>query len=182
MEQPIEKSAEVALVIPKFGNIPEVRMTIAATKEAEQRLIEAKTVNPITYSDLEHCFNESYRELKKHMSTIGHQIGKTEKAMGLAKASVLLDRYPDFLAEKVKEAKAKGVKFQDSADTRDAYLARDAEYQACQDRLNMLKAMEVFVEGRIKVMENVCRYMRKQMDIVLRSGIDPNLYNTQGKR
>jgi hypothetical protein len=42
----------------------------------------------------------------------------------------------------------------------------------------MLKALEAFAEGKIKVMENVSRWMRKQMDLVLRSGINPNLYVT----
>lgn len=184
-DQPTSGSASAPkfeMVIPAFGQLPQVRMDLSSTKEAESRLIEAKTVNPITYSDLEHCFNESYRELKKHMATIGFQITKAEKAVDLAKADVFLDKYPDWIAAEVAKAKEKGVKFQDSADVRDAFLARDAAYQQAMEHLSKIKAMESFMDGKIRVMENVCRYMRKQMDIVLRSGIDPNLYNTQGKR
>jgi hypothetical protein len=40
----------------------------------------------------------------------------------------------------------------------------------------MLQALENLLEGKVKVVENVCRYMRKSMDMIIRSGIDPNKY------
>lgn len=167
------------MLIPAFGNMPEVGIDLGKTKEAENRLIEAKTVNPVTYTDLEHCFNESYRELKRHMSTLGLHIAKAEKELGLIKAEVLLDKYPDFLAAKSADCKAKGIKFQDSADHREAFLIRDEEYQKGLDHLAKLKAIESYCEGRVKVMENVCRYMRKQMDLIIRSGLSSSqLYVT----
>lgn len=168
-------SENTALVIPAFGKSPALSLDMNSTREAEKRLIEAKTVNPITYTDLEHCFNEAYRELKRHHSTIGYQIALAEKAMEMAKSNVLLDRYPDFMKDKPKT--------QDNADLRKAFMMRDEEYVAALDRINQLKAIESFLDGRIKVMENVCRYMRKQMDLVIRSGLsNANLYNTQGRR
>jgi hypothetical protein len=160
-----------AMVLPSFGQSPSLSLDITSTKEAERRLIEAKTVNPITYSDLEHCFNESYRELKRHMSTVGYQIAMAEKALETAKANVLLDTYPNFMKDRPKS--------QDNADMRQAFMMRDKEYVDALDRINQLKAVESFVDGRIKVMENVCRYMRKQMDLVLRSGLsNANIYST----
>lgn len=171
------------MLIPAFGSMPEVGINLSNTKEAENRLIEARTVNPVTYIDLEHCFNESYRELKKHMSTLGLHLTKAEKELGLIKAELLLDKYPDFLAEKTAASKAKGVKFQDSADIRDCFLIQDEEYQKALDHLAKLKAIESYCEGRIKVMENVCRYMRKQMDLVIRSGLSGvDLYVTNKGR
>ena len=129
--------------------------------EADHRVIEAKTVNPSTYSDLEHCFNESYRDLKRHLSSIGYQIAVTDKAMESAKADVLLDKYPAYL-------ESTGAK--DNADLRKAFLIRDETYSAALDRMNQLKALESNFEGKIKVMENVCRYMRKSMDLIIRNG------------
>jgi hypothetical protein len=164
-----------ALVLPAFGKTPELSLRMSSTREAEKRLVEAKTVNPMTYSDLEHCFNESYRELKKHMSTVGYQIAMAEKALETAKSDILLDKYPEFMKDKPKT--------QDNADLRKAFFMRDAEYVAALDRLAQLKAVESFVDGRIKVMENVCRYMRKQMDLVMRSGLsNADLYVTQGRK
>lgn len=164
------------LVLPAFATIPETRYDMTKIREAELRLIEAKTVNPVTYVDLEHTFNESYRDLKKHLSAIGYQKDLVDKVMEQAKAAVLLDKYPEFLETNNMK------KSQDNADLRKAFLMRDADYLAALDRMNQLKALESNMEGKLKVMENVCRYMRKQMDLILRSGVNPNLYVTSGKK
>lgn len=141
--------------------------------EAEKRLIEAKTVNPITYVDLEHSFNESYRDLKRHLSAIGYQIAVTDKAMETAKADVLLDKYPGYI-------ESNGLK--DNSDLRKAFLSRDKAHSDALDRMNQLKALESNFDGKIKVMENVCRYMRKQMDLLIRSGLsNKDYYVTSGK-
>lgn len=164
------------LTLPAFGKIPAVSFEMANIREAERRLIEAKTVNPITYSDLEHTFNESYRDLKKHLSAIGYHLDLIDKAMEIAKANVLLDTYPEFL--KSNDMK----KSQDNADLRKAFLMRDAEYIAALDRFNQLKALESTMDGKVRVMENVCRYMRKQMDLVLRSGLSNSDYYVSSGR
>lgn len=159
------------MTIPAFGSGQAMDLVLSATVTAESRLLEAKTVSPITYTDLEHCFNESYRELKTNMSKVGFMIAEAEKAIKKAKAEVLLDKYPEFMKDRPKS--------QDNADMREAFLTRDEAYMAAVDRLNMLRATEALFDGKIKVMENVCRYMRKQMDLVLRSGLSSaNLYNT----
>jgi hypothetical protein len=153
------------MVLPAFGKTPEIGFEMANVKTAERRLIEAKMVNPVTYTDLESCFNEAFRDLKRHSSTVGYLITLTEKAMKQAKAEVLLDKYPQFL-------ETSGMKkSQDNADLREAFLMRDEAYMEALDRLNQLKAMESMFDGKIKVMENVCRYMRQAMQLILRSGL-----------
>ena len=164
-----------ALVIPAFGKSPEMSLEMGKIRDAERRIIEAKTVNPITYADLEHSFNESYRDLKRHLSAIGFQIAQAEKSLEEAKATVLLDKYPTYMEGKPKN--------HDNADTRKAFMSRDPEYSAALDRLNQMKALESNFDGKVKVMENVCRYMRKQMDLILRSGLSSkDYYVTHGKR
>ena len=171
---PTSDNKASALVLPAFGKTPELTLGLNCLKEAESRLIESKLVNPVTYVDLEHCFNEAYRELKRHISTIGYQIALAEKALETAKSDILLDKYPEFMKDKPKT--------QDNADLRKAYFMRDPDYLLALDRINMLKAMESFVDGRIKVMERVCAYMKKQIDLVLRSGLtNSNLYVTSGR-
>jgi hypothetical protein len=164
-----------ALVIPAFGQSPRLVLDVSSTRTAEKRLIEAKTVNPCTYADLEHSFNESYRELKRHHATLSYQIALAEKALEEAKAEILLDKYPDFMKDKPKA--------QDNADMRKAFMVRDPVYAQTLDRINMLKAIESFIEGRIKVMERVSAYMKKQMDLLIRSGLaGTNLHVTSGKK
>lgn len=160
------------LVLPAFGKTPALSLEMGKIREAELRLIEAKTVNPITYVDLEHSFNEAYRDLKRHLASIGFALAQANKALEEAKADVILGSYQEHAKANPKEA---------NADVRNAFLTRDAAYSAAQERIDQLKALEANMDGKIKVMENVCRYMRKQMDIILRSGLTgKDLYNTSG--
>jgi hypothetical protein len=168
--------ADHALVLPAFGKAPALSMEMGRIKEAERRIIEAKSVNPVTYAELESAFNEAYRDLKRHLSSIGHQLNLADKAMEDAKSDILLDTYPAYLEEK------KLKKTQDNADLRKAFMMKDVAYVAALDRINQLKALESVLDGKIKVIENTCRYMRKQMDLVLRSGTSSNYYVTSGKK
>lgn len=159
------------MIIPAFEGGKPQELFLTATNSAESRLVEARTVNPLTYTDLSHAFNESYRELKTNMARVGFMKTEAEKAMELAKSEFLIDKYPELMKDRPKS--------QDSADMRKAFLMRDEKYIATLDRFNMLQATEALFEGKIKVMENVCRYMKKQMELIERSGLShTNLYNT----
>lgn len=167
-----------ALVLPAFGKSPELKLEMGSIREAESRFLEAKTVSPATYSDLEHTFNESYRDLKRHLSNIGYQITLTDKALREAKGEVILGTYADHMKDK--------PKYQDNTDLRDAFLMKDEKYTSALDRLNQLKALQSNFEGKMKVVENVCKYMRQKMYLISKSGvpIDPhgNIGVTIGKR
>lgn len=164
---PINYTERAELTIPAFGSTPEMKLDITAIKEGESRLIEAKVVNGGTYSELEYVYNEGYRQAKRYLSSIGYEITRAKKALREAKSRAILDEYPEFLKES---------KLKDNATVRDAFLERQADFVAAQDRIDMLTALESLLEGKIKVFENVCRYMKKEMDIIIRSGIDPNKY------
>ena len=175
LDKPVAQapSEGAKMVIPAFRGAKAIELDISSTRASEARFHEVKLVNPVTYVDLEHSFNESYRELKRHSATIGYQITMAEKALEQTKATIILDKYPEYMAGKPKSS--------DNADVRKAYMMRDNDYLEVLDRIAMLRAMESFVDGRLKVIENVARYMRKQMDLIIRSGISSNYYSTQGK-
>jgi hypothetical protein len=157
------------------GKYKDIVLPIGATRESEARFKEVKDVNPVTYTELEHVFNESYRELKRHLATISYQVVMADKAVRQAKSTFLLDSYPALIKDRPKN--------ENNADMRDAYLMRDKDYLEAMDRHAQLKALESFMEGRIKTVENVCRYMRKRMDLIIRSGLSgSNLYLTGGKK
>lgn len=155
------------LALPEFGSSPATTLDLSKIYEGERRLAESRVVNPATYNDLEFVFNEGYREAKKYMSLVGYEITKAKKALREAKSKYILDEYPAFLKEN---------KLKDNATVRDAFLERQAEYVAAQDRIDFLTAIETLLEGKTKNFEIVCRYMRKQMDLIIRSGVDPNKY------
>lgn len=162
-----------ALVIPAFQKSPELSLILNKTREGESRLLEAKVVSPITYAELECCFNEAYRELKRHLATIGFELSKADNALETAKSDFLIDSYQ----EKIKDL----PKSYDSADLRKAWLMRDAAYLAAKNRSDMLKAMEALLDGKVKVFERTCAFMKKKMDLILKSGMSTNMYVTGEK-
>lgn len=164
---PINYTDKVELTIPQFGSTPSIVLDVGAIKRAEGRILEAKVINPATYNELEYVFNEGYRESRKHLSEIGYQITRAEKALREAKSIAILDYYPEYLKQN---------KLKDNATIRDAFLERQPDYVAAQDRIDMLKALESLFEGKVRNFENVCRYIRKQMDLFIRSGVDASKY------
>jgi hypothetical protein len=164
-----------SIVLPPFGKSPQLKLDMAIIREAETRLVEAKTVSPVSYPDLSHCYNESYRVLKQHLSNVGYQIALGEKALEEAKADVILGSYAEFL-----EGKPKSF---GNAELRNAHLIRDPGYNAALDRINQLKALQSNFEGKIKVLENVVSYMKQKMYLISRSGLgNDNLYITAGNK
>jgi hypothetical protein len=163
----------LALTLPEFKGLAAIRLDMDRIREAERNIILAKDVNPSTYSHLESVFNDAYMDLKRHLATVGYQILRVENELEKAKSIALLDKFQTFL-----EGKPKSM---NNAAVRDAFIAQDADVQAAKDRLDSLKVMEMFLEGRVRVMENVCRYMRKRMDLFIRAGagLDPDIFNTQ---
>jgi len=156
------QSKGLSMKIPQFGALAELEITLDKTMEAESRLLEAKTVNPATYADLEYTFNESYRELKRAYAGVSYRLAKAEEAVESARATVLLDKYPEFVRLKPKNY--------DNADIRKSFIQRDEDYLKATDYRDQVKAIEMLIEGRIKVMERTTTYMKKQIDLIIRSG------------
>lgn len=168
--QPVNLEQTTAITLPEVEGLPSVSVSFQKTQEGIARLVEAKYVNPSTYTELEFTYGEGYRECKTSLSNIGYFIARTEQAIRAIKSGYLLDEYPAFRKEK-------GLS--DNAANRDAFLEAQEDYRNAVERLDQLKALETFVEGRVKIFENVTRYMRKQMDLIRNSGIDPNKYGAK---
>jgi hypothetical protein len=97
-----------ALVISAFGKLPELKLDMSRIREAERRYVEAKLVSPATYSDLEHTFNESYRNLKTHLSNVGYQLTLAEKSLREAQADVTLGSYAEYLKQSADQGRLFG--------------------------------------------------------------------------
>lgn len=164
---PVEFTERIEFTIPEFDTRPSVPIQMSKIREGENRLIEAKVVNPATYTELEFTFNEGYREAKNGLSVIGYEIMHAEKIVRRIKSEYLLDEYPSFIKER---------RINDNTANREAFLESKKNYTNAIDRVIMLKALEQLLEGKVKVFENVCRYMRKQMDLIIKSGINPGKY------
>lgn len=165
---PIDFVESTEITIPEVGARPSMLLSKNSINEGYNRLVEARVVNMSTYSDLEYVFNEGYREAKANLSVVGYEITVAQREVRRIKGEYILDVYPGFLKER-------GLK--DNAANREAFLERQADYVAAMDRVALLTAMQNSFEGNVKVFENVCRFMRKEMDLLIRSGaINPNKY------
>jgi hypothetical protein len=184
MPQPDEKALSIrelpSLVIPSFGTkkdgsplIKQLLLPLACIKEAEGRLLETRSVNTTTYNDLEYVFNMAYMEMRNNFADIGLVLTRAESEMENIRAKIVLEKYPDFMKDKPRSA--------DTPDARRSFIQLDEEYQKAQSYVGLLKAYEKLIEGRLKFTEKVTAYMKKQMDITIRSG-SHNLYNTSGRK
>jgi len=167
---PVKFSECVEFTIPEFDTRPPIHLEWTKVREGENRLVEAQAVNGGTYAELEYTYNEGYREAKKNLSVIGYEIKQAKKIIRQTKSQYLLDDYPEFLKER---------KLNDNSANREAYLERQQDYVDAMDRLAMLEALESLLEGKVEVFVNVCRYMKKEIDILLRSGMQGNKYTSR---
>jgi hypothetical protein len=160
------------MIVPGFAGTADLVFTMDKITTAEMRLPDIQTVNPLTYVELEHLINDAYRDLRRYLSQIGYQITQAEKQVELAKADVLFGSYADFMKDKPAS--------KDNGDARAAFFARDPAYQAAKERVAQLKALESHFDGKIKSLEKASSYMKKKMDLVIRSGLSSaSLYTTQ---
>ena len=151
-----------SLTIPGLEGVsPPMALDITLIQEAETRLIESKTVNPATYKELEYLYNQGYRQARQHLSSIDYQILRTERQKERERARVILEVLPPLL-----EGKPASY---NNADFRASILATDVRYNDVSEQIDKLKAMSKFFEIRISVFEKACQYMRKGIDLIIRS-------------
>lgn len=164
---PIKFAETVEFTIPPLMHRPEVYLSFSNIRTGEKRLYEAQKVTMATYAELELCYGDGYREAKNNLTVVGYEIMQAEKMIRKLKSEYLIDEYPGFLKEK---------KLKDSNAMKEAFLEQKEDYVAALDRKDMLVALQSLLENKVKVFENVSRWMKKVMDIDLRSGINSNKY------
>lgn len=157
----------VELEIPAFQERESVTLSFSNVKEGERRLVEARIVTPSTYSDLSYSFNEGYREARTNIRNIGYELVQMDKKYRQRKSELIMDEYPEYL-------KTSGMK--DNATLRDAFLEKDKTLNDIEKHINFLKALNQLMEDKIKIFENVCKYMKVQMDLVKNGNFDSNKY------
>jgi hypothetical protein len=156
------ENRSVAIRLPGVGRLPELRLELSKTQEAEARLHEAQQVNPATYANLEYCYNESWRELKRAYAAVTYRLDKANEEIENIKAEILLDKWPEYIKDKPKSF--------DNMDMRKAYIQQQKPYLDATDHRDQVKAIEILIESRMKTMERTCAYMKKQMSILERTG------------
>jgi hypothetical protein len=79
------------------------------------------------------------------------------------KSDIILDEIPALLKDMPKTA--------NNADFRRAVMTRNTSYNEATEHLEKLEAMLEHFESHMKIMENTSRFLKKQMDYYIRSGV-----------
>tara|TARA_R100000951_G_scaffold115132_2_gene122222 strand:+ start:9527 stop:10033 length:507 start_codon:yes stop_codon:yes gene_type:complete len=151
--------------VPSFKHCKELRLATTDWDLAMGRFHEAKNLVPGNYSSLEFAFQSAWRESRKNAIDVGEAICKAKQNVEEAKADIILDTIPKMLEER------KLSKTANNADFRKAVMARDENYQKSLEHLDKLEALLAHFESHMKTMENTSRYLKKQMDYFIRSGV-----------
>lgn len=151
------------MVVPAFRNCPELKLKMSAWEEAMKRMPEAKALVASNYLDLEFAFQHAWRESKRNAIQVGDALKKAKQNVEEIKSDIILDEIPRLLEEKPKSA--------NNADFRRAVMAKNEDYKKAQEHVQKLEAMLDHFESHMKTMENVSRFLKKQMDYFRNTGI-----------
>jgi hypothetical protein len=165
----VDGESGTRLVVPRgTPGLKPIELEMAEIYEAERRIGEVKTASPGNSQELIGTFSEACHLTSKYLGWVEYEILQAEKALGEAKAEVVIDKIPA-AAGKLKEA---GIKM--SEDVREAFIARDP---ACSERLNILnglRAVKKLLEGKYKTFERSYFASGRQSDRKGQSPV-PNL-------
>jgi hypothetical protein len=157
-----DNNSGTMIIVPAFMHCKEMKLNMTNWNLAINRLPEAKSVVPAMYSDLESDFQSAWRESKKNAIIVGDGIRKAKQNIAEIKSDIILDEIPKALENLPKTA--------NNADFRNAVMNRNQEYKDAIEHLGKLEAMLEHFESHMKTLENTSRFLKKQMDYIVRNG------------
>lgn len=143
-----QESSHQTLTVPS-GRPEKGPITLDMTMiyQAERRLPEVKISNQGTALELESFFNEAANISSKYLAWIEYEILQAEKQLDLDKATVLLEKAPEYFSQNREKFKELGIKFNE--DFRQALISRDENCQKSLDTLNALQAAKSLIEAKV---------------------------------
>jgi hypothetical protein len=162
-----EESGQSFMVVPAFGHCQELRLNVGGWHTAMSRMKEAQYLVPSNYSNLEFVFQEAWREARNNSIRVGDAIKKAMQNVEEIKADILLTEIPKILETMPKNT--------NNADFRKAIFTKNVDYQKATEHLEKLQAMLEHFESHMKIMENTSRFLKKQMDYFIRSGVSTGI-------
>lgn len=151
------ETGEATYIVPSGDGIgAPLILDISAVVRAESRLSEVARVNPQTAPELLATFNDHWLRLDEIVGKLTLQRNIAAGALDDAKAEALLDCNDEIIRKKG-HAKT-------SADLRDAVATLDPTVKAARSRLNEIKAVLSYVEGKRKAFENAYNSCKKLVD------------------
>jgi len=166
MNDIVNREANTSVMeVQAFKHCKLLRLDATDWNLAMSRFREAQNLVPGNYSSLEFCFQSAWREAKRNAIDVGAAICKAKQNVDEAKADIILDEIPRILEEKGLTKSA------NNADFRKAIMSRNKDYTSSLEHLEKLETLLEHFESHMKIMENTSRYLKKQMDYFIRSGV-----------
>jgi predicted nuclease with TOPRIM domain len=157
-----ELNKGTTIVVPAFRYCKELRLDNSKWEEAKTRMNEVQKLVPGNYSSLEFTFQEAWREARRNAIMTEDAVKKAMQSIEEIKADIVLTDIPKLLEEMPKNA--------NNTDFRKAVISKNQDYKQANEHLEKLQAILAHLESNMKVMENTSRFLKKQMDYIIRSG------------
>ena len=157
-----EQSKGTVMTVPAFKHCKELKLHIGGWESAVKRLPETINMVPANYSSLEFSFQEAWREAKRNAIQVGNAVKLANQNIEEIKSDIILDEIPELMKERPKS--------KDNVDFRKAVFARNEDYKLALEHLNKLEAMLLHFESHMKSMESTSRFLKKQMDYIIKNG------------
>lgn len=145
----LDQTKFVLDVVPQADGQKTLTIDLYGIAVAEARLAETAKVTDHTAPELLSFFNKTWLRLNEAVTALMHHRNQAENAYQDAQADVLVTLDDDHM-------EAKGFK-KSSADVRKAMIGRDPGVKQARDRLDNLKTVLLFVQGKAKAFERAYR-------------------------
>ena len=132
--------------------LPPLELDMVLVYAAEQRLPETEHANVYSANALASVFNNASCKAGNHSKKVMYELSKARTLLKRREADLLIDEWPNFVAEK---------KINDSAQLREAFLERDKTYAELIDRIDLLTAMEAFLKEKKEVFVRAYQQMKQ---------------------
>ena len=141
------------LIVPNPAKeLSPIRLDLTAIHAAEGRTMEIAVVTTGKAPELMAVFNQACFQLARYYSELRFLRTLAEQKLAQRRAVVIIDIVP----EKIKE---KGLSQNEA--TRNALVDLDPEYQQCETTVAQLEAAVIYVEGKLRAMENNLNAVKK---------------------
>lgn len=133
---------------------PNTIIDLQALLASEARQDEVAYVTLTKAPELLSEFNKSWRDIHSVVAKLEAEKNKAEKAANKRKGVLILEVIP---------ARLKELGIASAADTRQAIIATDPDYEALTDRFDEITAALVYLKGKLKSFENAYASVKKIM-------------------
>lgn len=142
-----------AIIVPRGTQSGSAfRIDLKPILVAEARAVEVSAVTKHKAGELLRCFNEAWRIVKQHIAVQFKNRADAEKKLNETHALILLDKVPGILKEK-------GIS--SSADTREAVISLQPEYQEALENYNYINAVVAYLETKAMFFERSFQSVKK---------------------